>query len=247
MAAAPVAGGIMTLARIGAPSGGVIAVLGAESTGKTALVRGLAERLARHGVAAAPVPEYLREWCVREGRTPRPDEQAAIAAEQTRRIAEAATCGVAVADTTALMIAVYSDMLFGDASLYAGALAAQAGYAVTLLTALDLPWIADGLQRDGPHVREPVDAMVRAALERAGISYAVVYGSGDQRLANAWNALNLAAPAGDAPAALHRPGSTSVADGRGNAQEAWRLACEKCSDPVCEHRLFTDLLARRRS
>ncbi|MDM0119977.1 ATP-binding protein [Variovorax arabinosiphilus] len=213
-------------------SGNVIAVVGAESTGKTELARLLAERLTQRGIATTLVPEVLRDWCVREGRTPRPHEQAAIADEQTRRIAEAARHGVVVADTTALMTAVYSDMLFDDRALYPDALAAQAGYAMTLLTALDLPWVADGLQRDGPHVREPVDALVRAALARAGVSYAVVHGRGPERLASAWTALNLASDA-EATAA------------RRTAGEAWGWSCEKCSDPVCEHRLFTDLLSRR--
>lgn len=212
--------------------GSVIAVVGAESTGKTELARLLAERLTQRGIATTLVPELLREWCAREGRTPRPDEQAAIADAQTRRIAEAARQGVVVADTTAVMTAVYSDMLFDDRSLYADALAAQAGYTMTLLTALDLPWVADGLQRDGPHVREPVDALVRAALARAGVSYAVVHGRGPERLASAWAALNLASDA-EAAVALR------------TADEAWGGSCEKCSDPVCEHRLFTDLLSRR--
>jgi nicotinamide riboside kinase len=212
--------------------GSVIAVVGAESTGKTELARLLAERLTQRGIAATLVPEVLREWCEREGRTPRPDEQAAIADEQTRRIAEAARDGVVVADTTALMTAVYSDMLFDDRSLYAEALAAQAGYTITLLTALDLPWVADGMQRDGPHVREPVDALVRAALARAGIAYGVVHGRGPQRLASAWTALNGASGA--------EPPVSSGLAGAG-----WNWTCEKCSDPACEHRLFTDLLSRR--
>lgn len=212
--------------------GSVIAVVGAESTGKTELARLLSERLTQRGIAATLVPEVLREWCERKGRTPRPDEQAAIADEQTRRIAEAARHGVVVADTTALMTAVYSDMLFDDPALYAAALAAQAGYTMTLLTALDLPWVADGLQRDGPHVREPVDALVRAALARAGVAYAVVHGRGPERLASAWTALNLAS--GAEPPASSRP-----------AGAAWNWTCDKCSDPVCEHRLFTDLLSRR--
>jgi hypothetical protein len=45
--------------------------------------------------------------------------------------------------------------------------------------------VADGLQRDGPHVREPVDALVRQVLDQGGVPYRVVYGSGSQRLMNA--------------------------------------------------------------
>jgi nicotinamide riboside kinase len=216
------------------PQGCVIAVLGAESTGKTELSRAIALRLRQRGIAATWVGEYLREWCEREGRTPRADEQAAIADEQSRRIEVAAALGVAVADTTALMTAVYSELLFDDRSLYAPALAAQRRYALTLLTALDLPWMADGLQRDGPQVREPVDALVRAALGGPGLSYAVVHGSGSERLANAWNALLHATTGSEAEAAAGR-----------SAASAWSWPCDKCSDPVCEHRLFSDLVAGR--
>ena len=217
--------------------GCVIAVLGAESSGKTDLARALAGRLAQQGIAATLVPEYLREWCDREGRVPRPDEQAAIAAEQTRRIAGASRDGVVIADTTAVMTAVYSDMLFDDPSLYADALAAQRGYSATLLTALDLPWVADGLQRDGPHVREPVDALVRGALMRAGVAFSVVHGIGGQRLDNAWNALGFAKPSEPRIAAVFEPEVEAPAE--------WTWSCDKCSDPVCEHRLFTRLVSQR--
>ncbi|AMM23306.1 AAA family ATPase [Variovorax sp. PAMC 28711] len=218
------------------PTGCVIAMLGAESTGKTELARAIAGRLQARGLAATLVGEYLREWCDREGRTPRPDEQAAIAAEQTRRIAEAATRGVVVADTTALMTAVYSDMLFNDAGLYATALKAQSGYAITLLTALDVPWVGDGLQRDGPHVRVPVDARVRAALTDARLPFSVIHGLGRERLSNAWNAIHAIADRSD-------PVRDTRRSGAGNA--AWSWPCEKCSDPACEHQLFTALLAKR--
>jgi nicotinamide riboside kinase len=132
------------------------------------------------------------------------------------------------------MTAVYSDMLFDDPSLYADALAAQAGYAVTLLTALDLPWVADGLQRDGPHVREPVDALVRVALARGNVSYAVVHGRDTERLSSAWRALNLVTMSDDVPRA-----------DRAAESQSWQWSCDKCSDPACEHRLFSDLVARR--
>jgi nicotinamide riboside kinase len=167
-----------------------IALLGAESTGKTRLAGELAEHLRRQGKSVAVVSEVLREWCHREGRTPRPEEQLPIAQEQESRVdAAAATSEVVIADTTALMVAIYSAMLFEDGTLYRFALERQRGYHHTLLTGLDLPWVADGLQRDGPHVREPVDALIRAALTRAAIDYRVIYGSGAQRLANALAAI----------------------------------------------------------
>ncbi|WP_218509146.1 AAA family ATPase [Variovorax sp. dw_308] len=217
------------------PAGSVIALLGAGSTGKTELAQALATRLQQRGIASTWVPEPLREWCMREGRAPRRDELQAIADEQTRRIVEAARSGVVVADTTALSIAVYSDTLFGDTSLYPGATAAQCRYTITLLTALDLPWVDDGLQREGPQVREPFDGRLRGALAGAGIGYAVVHGTGAERLASAWNAIH-------SIASRERPTGAPVRRGAGSA---WQWPCDKCSDPSCEHRLFSGLVAGR--
>jgi nicotinamide riboside kinase len=161
----------------------VVVLLGAESTGKSTLATALGAALAARGERVAVVAEALREFCDREGRTPRRDEQAALAATQTRRIADAAgTAEIVVADTSAVMIAVYSDLLFGDTSLYAAAEAAHRGYDLTLLAGLDLPWQADGFIRDGAHVREPVDRKVRAALARAGVAFDPVSGHGPARL-----------------------------------------------------------------
>ncbi|HTJ07420.1 MAG TPA: AAA family ATPase [Caldimonas sp.] len=171
----------------------VVALLGAESTGKTTLAGQIAVALAGRGVAVEVVGEVLREFCDAHARTPRRDEQAAIAAAQTARIDAAAACAdVVVADTTALMIAVYSDLVFADTSLYDDALAAQRRVDLTLVTALDLPWQADGLQRDGAHVREPVDAKLRAALARGGIAAATIAGAGPARLAAALAAIDAA-------------------------------------------------------
>src|SRR6516225_9891759 len=92
--------------------GFVIALLGAESTGKTTLAAELATALQAPGRRVGIVAEYLREFCERHGRTPRRDEQHGIAQEQTRRIDQAAAeHDIVIADTTALMIAVYSEQV----------------------------------------------------------------------------------------------------------------------------------------
>jgi nicotinamide riboside kinase len=214
----------------------VIAVVGAESTGKTTLAAALAGRIAADtGLACTHVDEHLRHWCVAAGRTPRVDEQRAIAETTQQRIAEAATSHeVVVADTTALMIAVYSRLVFGDRSLDAWAGAAhKASVAATLVTALDLPWVPDGLQRDGPHVRAPVDAMLRELLAAHGIGWSLVSGLGDARLASA---LDAATPllAGRAPAGS---GLFTRLAARAAAQPAWQWICETCDVPDCEHAL----------
>lgn len=205
----------------------LIAIVGAESSGKSTLAHALADALRADGLAVTCVDEFLREFCEHQGRTPHRHEQAAIAAEQTRRITAARTsrllpADVVIADTTALMTAVYSEHIFGDTTLYPAALADHGAADLTLLMALDLPWVADGLQRDGPQVREPVDQRVRAALLGAGLGFSIVSGHGPARLAAARAAWQ---------AHLRRRQGPSARTATG-----WRHHCGRCGDPECELR-----------
>jgi nicotinamide riboside kinase len=213
----------------------VFAIVGAECTGKTTLARDLAARIADEtGLPTTWVPEWLRTWCDREGRTPRPNEQAAIAQAQQQQIDDACRrFSVVVCDTTALMTAVYSRHLFNDPSLLAAAADQQRRCALTLLTAPDLPWVADGIQRDGPQVREAVDGLLREVLIRNALPFVVVGGRGDERLDAALDAVS--------PRLRQRaePGTglfTRLAR-RDAAQPAWPWICERCDVADCEHAL----------
>jgi nicotinamide riboside kinase len=206
----------------------IVALLGAESTGKSALAQAMAQQLQAQGQDAVAVGEYLREWCSLHRRTPRRDEQAHIAATQHQRILAASLQHeLVLADTTALMTALYSEWLFADLSLYPLALQQHRSCDVTLLTGLDLPWQADGMQRDGAHVRAPVDALLRQRLDEASMSYRVVYGQGAGRLQNAMDYIA-------AHAYSKRPTGQNVS-------KNWVWVCDKCSDPACEHKLFGQL------
>lgn len=214
-----------------------IALLGAESTGKSDLGKLLTEHFLAQGQAVQHIPEYLRTWCDLHQRTPKKEEQLGIATEQIRQIKTAPACNVLIADTTPLMVAVYSDFIFGDCSMYDMALDFQRGFDITLLMGLDIPWVADGIQRDGPHVREPVDAKIRATLARGGINYSVVYGSNEARLQHALRGLKTANE--DLDLDLE---SALQLQGQKKTKKLRNWVCERCSDPVCEHRLFQDLL-----
>jgi nicotinamide riboside kinase len=215
-----------------------IAIVGAESTGKSSLARALAESVAEAtGLPCTAVPEFLRAWCDREGRTPRVDEQAGIAAEQQGRIeAAAADHALVVCDTTPLMTAVYSQLLFSDTSLEAHAIGYQRTMTLTLLTALDLPWVPDGLQRDGPQVRAPVDAALRDLLIGHQLPFALVAGQGPARIQAALDAVAPLLRALPAP----RRGLFTRLDERNAAPAARPWSCEFCDDPACaaqEHAL----------
>jgi nicotinamide riboside kinase len=214
-----------------------IAIVGAESTGKSELARTLAAALAAEfGLRCRVVDEFLREWCVRHGRTPRADEQMEIARAHARRIAAAtgsADVDVVLCDTTPLMVAVYSDLLFDDRALRPVARDCQRTMDMTLLTSLDLPWVADGLQRDGPHVRQPVDTRVRALLAEWGTTWSLVSGSGPARVAGALDAVR---PLLRGLARADRStGLFSRLLGSLEGPSAARWVCERCDDPGCEH------------
>lgn len=168
-----------------------IAVVGAECVGKTTLCRQLAQALPGNWL-----PEYLREFCERLGRTPRPDEQFDILQTQIAREAQAqqqaAADGVGwlLCDTAPIIIAVYSRILFGDSSLIAPALQHHRRYQTTLLLQPDLPWVADGFLRDGAHVRARCHQELTQQLQMAAIAAHPIQGSGEARLRNALRALN---------------------------------------------------------
>ena len=117
-----------------------VALLGAESTGKTSLSQHITKALLAQGQMAAYVPEVLREWCQMNGRTPALHEQRQIAQQQGERIFSIQE-GWVIADTTPLMTAVYSDYVFQDLSLYDEALGLQAQFDLTLVMGLDLSLI----------------------------------------------------------------------------------------------------------
>jgi nicotinamide riboside kinase len=217
-------------------TGLVVALVGAESTGKSTLATALAREIsALTAWRCAAVPEVLREWCDLQGRTPLQHEQQAIALSQAQRVEQAAMQNeVVLADTTPLMTAVYHHHVFASDELDTYAMDWQRRHCdITLLMALDLPWQADGMQRDGPHVRPPVDNRIRALLSQADLPFTVITGQGDQRLARAMDAL--------APLLLARqpPGSglfTRLHE-RQALQARWQWHCTECDDPECEHRL----------
>ncbi len=220
-----------------------IAIVGAESTGKTALAQALVERLRQlTPLRCTWVPELLRQWCERHQRTPLVHEQWQIATQQQRLIDDAAADhDLVVCDTTPLMTAVYSAYLFNDLSLDDQALAWHRQCDLTLLTALDLPWVADGLQRTGPQVCEPVDARIRALLLEHGLNWCVVAGSGTTRVEAAVDAVTpLLRQAA-------RPGSglfSRLAQREAAAAQShrhWR--CESCDVPGCEHALLRQAAA----
>ena len=82
------------------------------------------------------------------------------------------------------------------------------------------------------------DNALRAQLQALALPCTVVHGQGEAALSNALLALGL--PALDAQT---QTGREQAQFDLNRGRTPW--SCEKCSDPECEHRLFTGLLAGR--
>ena len=98
-----------------------------------------------------------------------------------------------------------------------------------LLMGLDLP-AQEGIDPS----QAAADLNLRQTLSQARLPFSVIYGLGSARLSNALDALKLVAPIAFLPEA-----------GASDKQRPWVWVCDTCSDPVCEHRLLSSLLAER--
>ena len=168
----------------------LICLMGAECTGKTTLAEAMA--LQMDGLW---VPEYLRSFTDQHGRTPERTEQLQILQEQVRQETQALATArrqqkaLVFCDAAPLLTAVYSDCVFGDASLYPQAHGLHARYLLTLLLEPDIPWVADGLQRDGPQARIAVQTRIEQALAEWAWPHVRIAGTAEQRLEQACDAV----------------------------------------------------------
>ena len=168
-----------------------VAILGAESTGKSTLAAALAVHY--HTVW---VPEYLREFVATQGRVPFEQDQVGIAQVQLER-ERAAAAGASrflFCDTTPFMTAIYSGVYWGRVDPPLAALDVAYDYALTLVAAPDVPWVADGLQRESEAVRLEVHQALIDKLERRGIAFTLLTGALEQRLPQAQRVLEQIVP-----------------------------------------------------
>ena len=115
---------------------------------------------------------------------------------------------------------------------------------LTLLMGLETPINIHGSGKNAnprtpplSRMQQVADGSIRAALAASQVPYQVLYGSAVARLDQSVKAAQGLVQAQDNC-------RIPTARAASNAQ-AWRWPCEKCSEPQCEQRLLTDLLAQR--
>lgn len=156
-----------------------IVILGAESSGKSQL----AEALAKH-YQTVWVPEYLREFVELKQRVPLEEEQLQIAMTQLEREHDLSSNAKKwlFCDTSPMMTALYSRYYFKRLPAPLETLDLQHDYDFTIVTAPDIPWVADGLQRESPAVRQQIHAQLVETLDERDIPFLLVEGTLDERL-----------------------------------------------------------------
>ncbi|HTD05025.1 ATP-binding protein [Undibacterium sp.] len=163
-----------------------VAILGAESSGKSSLAEQLAARY-----QTAWVPEYLREFVETHNRVPVEGDQLHIARTQVSREEEALLRArdFLFCDTTPLMTAIYSGFYFVQADPPLQELTRKHTYDFTIVTAPDLPWTPDGLQRESEAMRQLVHEELLRELHDRAIPYLLVSGDMQHRMSQVHAAL----------------------------------------------------------
>jgi len=161
----------------------IIAIVGPESTGKTALSLELGKRL-----NAPVVSEYAREYLTGRGGSYTQEDLGLIAKGQFDAEQELLneTHTLVICDTDISDIKIWSDSKYGNTAAGITTLLGLQPERFLLLMRPDLPWEPDPL-RENPDDRDELFDRYVAFLDESGASYAIVSGEGEERLNNAMN------------------------------------------------------------
>lgn len=155
---------------------------GAECTGKTTLAAALAEHF-----GTTWVPEFYREFTEKKGVVPVPADMEFIAREYMRRERKAAAQanGLLFLDTDLVTVCVYADHYYEACPFWVDRAARQREYAMHFLCEDDIPWEADGIQRDGEDLRSDMQVRFRRELRHRELNHVALTGTAEERLARA--------------------------------------------------------------
>lgn len=148
-----------------------VAILGAESTGKTTLCRDLSAHF-----GCPWVPEYMRtylqaKWdkehltCTWEDLLPIAQGQIELENKLAAQAAQNSDSSYLFCDTSLFELMVYANWYYGDCPDALTQAALTHHYDLILLTEVDIPWVADDL-RDSPHQRDEISAYFESQLTR---------------------------------------------------------------------------------
>lgn len=159
-----------------------VAILGAESTGKTTLCKDLASHYQCQWVPEFMRPYLQAKWnsqrqtCEWEDLLPIAYGQMALENSRAQRSSQYLFC-----DTSLFELMVYADWYYGTCPPAIRHAALAHHYDLILLTEVDVPWVADDL-RDAPHQREAIAQRFAAELTRHGKPFRSIGGDRQARV-----------------------------------------------------------------
>ena len=164
-----------------------VVLTGSECTGKTALAADLAGHY-----RTVWSPEFARAYVERHPRALDPSDVEPIARGQIRVEDEVArrASRLLILDTDLLSTVVYGRHYYGRCPEWIEKAAHRRLGDLYLLHHPDVPWVADGPQRDQPRARERVHALFEAALEAFGAQWVDVRGPWPERRVAAVTAID---------------------------------------------------------
>jgi nicotinamide riboside kinase len=174
--------GFLWLEKMEAKGSLKIAVIGAESTGKT----WLCENLAAH-FGALWVPEYARDYFNGSSilnYTQR--DLLAIAREQLkmeRRMAEKSP-ELLICDTSLITLKIWAELEFAAVPLFIEEEVKKSNYHHYFITDNEIEWVKDDL-RQNKFSREQILELNIREVEALGTSYSIISGRSEERLQNA--------------------------------------------------------------
>lgn len=162
-----------------------IALIGAESTGKTTLCRSLAMRY-----NTLWVPEHAREYVSGSGMETSIDDIVTIARKQLEHENEMAALAnkLLFVDTEFILAKVWCEDVYNEVPVWIEEQITSHRYDLYLLTNNDLPWVADPV-RVNPQRREYFYQLYLKELTDRQLPFEVISGRYEMRLYNATLAL----------------------------------------------------------
>ncbi|CAN5303641.1 hypothetical protein BH09BAC5_BH09BAC5_24850 [soil metagenome] len=162
-----------------------IAILGAESTGKTTLARSLAMRF-----QTIWVPEYAREYMTMNTGDYTLDDIVEIAKYQLREENQMVSQAnkLLFTDTEFIISKVWCEDVFRICPEWIDKQVKEHRYDLYLLTSNDLPWIADPV-RVNPQRRDYFFNLYKKELDNLGFPYEIITGRYEARLLSGINAV----------------------------------------------------------
>jgi NadR type nicotinamide-nucleotide adenylyltransferase len=164
-----------------------IAIVGAESTGKT----WLCEKLAAH-FSTVWVPEYAREYFNDSDiYNYTLDDLEIIAKKQLHTEDELINKAsrFLFCDTTLITLKIWSELEFESTPEFIAGNLNKSKYSYYFITDNQIPWVADRL-RENKHSRELLFEMNEYEVKKSGVPYSIISGTDEQRLKNAISILD---------------------------------------------------------